>query len=198
MTRLADFSPMKKLYILSSLVGLAALLTSCVTDPYGNVVGGPVYAGGPGYYGAPYGVYGEPYFVYGSTHYYRHEGRYCYYDRGHRIYISRLPSGGHYYKGGSHDNYNRYNKPYNKPYNQTYNKPYNKTYNSGMHYNTGGTAYGNKLGPPPQGHPGSQNKFARTSNYRTQGPGQLGRTSVSPPQKNAPGGPNKKKKHDEN
>jgi len=203
---------MKKLCILSSLVGFASLLTSCVVDPYGNVVaGGPVYVGGPGYYDAPYGVYGEPYFVYGSMHYYRHEGRYCYYDHGRRIYISRLPSGGHYYKGGSH--YNKpYNKSYDKPYNKSYAKPSNKPYNPGTHYNTGVTPYGNKLGPPPQGqgHPGSQDKLVKTRDSRTQGPGgtvarsgaqdsgHLGKTIVSPPPKNLPAGPNKKKKHDEN
>jgi hypothetical protein len=89
----------KKLLIFSSIVGLASLLSSCMVDQYGNVIpAGPVYAGGPGYYGS----YGDPYFIYGGINYYSYNGRYCYYNHGRRMFVSNLPSGGRYYHGGGH------------------------------------------------------------------------------------------------
>ncbi len=112
---------MKRIYILP-LIGLVSLLSSCVVDRHGRVwpaplavgVGGPgyygggygpgyygggpgYYGGGPGYYGGGWGPYGAPYFMFGGLNYYNYGGRYCYYNHGHRVYVSHLPSGGHYY-----------------------------------------------------------------------------------------------------
>jgi len=77
---------MKK-YIILSLAGVAALLSSCIVDPYG-----------PG----AYGPYGEPYFVSGGLNYYSYGGRYYYVDHGRRSYVDHLPRGGHYGPGYSH------------------------------------------------------------------------------------------------
>jgi len=40
--------------------------------------------------------------VYGGLYYFNYHGRYCYYDRGRRVYVSRLPAGGHYYRSHEH------------------------------------------------------------------------------------------------
>ena len=102
---------MKK-WLAMPLIGLGAMLSSCMVDSHGHVWPAPVVVGvpgvavvAPGYYGAPWGPYGEPYFVYGSFYYYNYHGRYCYYDHGRRVYVSHLPSGGHYYKGHDHRGY---------------------------------------------------------------------------------------------
>ncbi len=89
----------KRILILS-FVGLASLLSSCYVSPNGRVYPAPVTVG----VGAPVvvapGLYGEPYFVFGGIYYYQFHGRYCYYDHGHRVFVSRLPRGGHYYRHG--------------------------------------------------------------------------------------------------
>ncbi len=102
---------MKRILVLSPLIGLASLLSSCVVAPapYGNEgppPSGPGYAGGPdgpGYYESapPPAIYGDPYFVYGGVYYYSFGGRYCYYEHGRRIFVSRLPHGGYLYHRGS-------------------------------------------------------------------------------------------------
>ena len=111
-------------YLLLPLIGITAMLSSCMVDQYGNIIpAGPVYAPGyygPGYYGpygyygyyrpygyyGPYGYggfYGDPFFWFGGIYYYNYHGRYCYYDHGHRVFVSHLPSGGHGpVCGGSH------------------------------------------------------------------------------------------------
>ena len=80
-----------------------------MVDSYGNVYPAPVAVGvpgavvvGPGYYGPPWGPYGMPYYVYGGYYYFNYNGRYCYYDQGHRMYVHHLPPGGHYYHGHEH------------------------------------------------------------------------------------------------
>jgi len=124
-TRLANMN--RKKWLVVPLVGLGAMLSSCMVDSQGRVwpapvavgVPGPVVVGargvavgvpgpvvvGPGYYGEPWGPYGEPYFVYGNLYYFNYHGRYCYYDHGRRVYVSHLPSGGHYYNGHDHRGY---------------------------------------------------------------------------------------------
>ena len=99
----------KKKWMMMPLVGAGLMLSSCVVDSHGHVWPAPVAVGvpgpvvvGPGYYGPPWGPYGEPYFVYGGLYYFNYKGRYCYYDHGHRVYVSHLPSGGHYYRGHDH------------------------------------------------------------------------------------------------
>ena len=105
---LPHFQAVMKKYIVLSLVGVAALLSSCVVDPYG-----------PGY--GSYGPYGEPYFVYGGMNYYSYGGRYYYVDRGHRVYVHQLPSGGHYYRGHGDNHYGQKNLQ------TTGHNPYGKT-----------------------------------------------------------------------
>ena len=122
---------MKK-YIVFSLFGVAALMSSCVVDPYAPVGGAPGY----------YGPYGEPYFVYGSVNYYSYGGRYYYVDHGRRVYVQHLPSGGHYYHGhvdhhvgpnGPH--YTTYNNKQNYTMNNKMNQ--NVTVNKGQQFSTG-------------------------------------------------------------
>lgn len=171
---------MKKLFILSSLIGCVSLLSSCVVDPYGNVI-----AGGPGYYDGPIGPYGDPYFIYGNTHYYSYGGRYCYYDRGHRVYVRHLPSGGHYYRNSGHrTSY----KPGPKPV------PY---------HNSGGPAHLNNVNHPAQYNPaGPQKAYGKQPSFNgtrqsagPQGAGNYGKAPRTSPPKNTPSAPNKKK-HD--
>jgi len=95
---------MKKLIVLP-LVGIVALLSSCIVDRHGRVWPAPVGVGipgpvvvGPGYYGGGWGIYGEPFFIFNGLNYYNWHGRYCYYDHGHRVFVSHLPAGGHYYR----------------------------------------------------------------------------------------------------
>jgi len=125
---------MKK-HMLLSLVGVAALLSGCVVDPYG-----PVAVNGPGYYGP----YGEPYFVYGGMNYYSYGGRYYYVDHGHRVYVHQLPSGGHYYHGHGGSAYAQRNlhttgyNPYNKTnYSNTNKLNYSNTNYKGQQITTG-------------------------------------------------------------
>ena len=114
-------------YILIPLVGVAALLSSCVVDPYG-----------PGY--GSYGPYGEPYFVYGGMNYYSYGGRYYYVNHGQRVYVHQLPSGGHYYRSHS-----------STPYAQKY--PHNTGYNS---YNKTNYPNTNKLNYSNTNYKGQQ------------------------------------------
>ena len=144
---------MKK-YILISLAGVAALLSSCVVDPYG-----------PGY--GAYGPYGEPYFVYGGMNYYSYGGRYYYVEHGHRVYVQHLPSGGHYYHNHV-DHYNKYNNNYNKV--NYSNNNYNKVNYSNNNYNKGNYSNNYKGQQYSQGHGnyalGNQ-KVANTGKYQT-------------------------------
>ena len=177
---------MKKLFMLSSLIGCVSLLSSCVVDPYGNVIaGGPgYYAGGPGYYDGPVGPYGEPYFIYGSTHYYYYGGRYCYYDRGHRVYVQHLPSGGHYYRNSGHRTPSNYG-PKPAPY-----------------HNTGGPVHMNNVNHPyPYNSSGPQKAYGKQPSFNAtrqsggpQGAGNYGKPQMTSPPKNVQGVPDKKKR----
>lgn len=92
---------MNKPLVVLSFLGLAAVLSSCAVDPYGNVavVGGV----SPGYYG-------DPYYVYGGTSYYYYNGGYCYYDHGRRVMVSHVP--GHPpHRDFSHHDYRGKNMP---------------------------------------------------------------------------------------
>jgi len=126
---------MKK-YIVLPLIGVAALLSSCVVDPYGP--------------GAAYGPYGEPYFVYGGMNYYSYGGRYYYVEHGHRVYVHQLPSGGHYYRSqGIHNGHNYSNGPGYPRTMSTHNNGYNNQYTNKANFNNTkftGTNHGNQLG----------------------------------------------------
>lgn len=135
---------MKK-YIVISLAGVAALLSSCVVDPYG-----PGY--GPGY---AYGPYGEPYFVYGGINYYSYGGRYYYVEHGHRVYVHQLPSGGHYYHGHN-NNANVQKYPHNSGYN---------TYNKTNYSNTNKVNYSN-TNPNLKGQQYSQGQKTTAAKYQ--------------------------------
>jgi hypothetical protein len=90
---------MPKSLLLLPLLGISALMCSCVTYPYpgpGYAAGRPVYE--PGYVAA----YGEPLYVYGGMNYYYHGGRYCYLQHGRPIYVARVPYGAAHYHGPSY------------------------------------------------------------------------------------------------
>ena len=96
---------MKKSLLLLPLLGVSALMCSCVTYPYSGpayVGGGPVYE--PGYVVA----YGEPVYVYGGMNYYYYGGRYCYLDHGRRVYVSHIPHGACRYRGPSYMRHGSY------------------------------------------------------------------------------------------
>ncbi|MEI6653794.1 MAG: hypothetical protein WCP45_03425 [Verrucomicrobiota bacterium] len=93
---------MKKSPLLLPLLGISALMCSCVTYPYpgsGYAEDGPRYE--PGYVVA----YGEPLYVYGGMNYYYYGGRYCYLEHGRPIYVARIPYGAAHYRGPSYVHY---------------------------------------------------------------------------------------------
>lgn len=152
---------MKTKYLLLPLLGGAALLSSCVVDPYGNIMpyapvyygpyyGPYAYAGPYGYYG-PYGYggfYGDPFFWFGGITYYNYHGRYCYYDHGHRVFVPHLPSGGHYMHGSP-----------------GYHGPVGGGTPHQTHYSLQGQHYANSGNYAATGH-GAQGAAGQTGTYR--------------------------------